>query len=1475
MNNRTVITVIAILVAIVAAAALVNVAYAFISETENGGNNFDGNPVEIRILDRPNGSNVKMQLPLVPTSSIEGNGPWHFSSYNRSVTGYLDTVCPNDKGYIRIWIDMKNPESWAVVQSITLNIFETDTKSQEFILFRADSELMEVGGEPIRRTIPVETWTGEDARKIVISVEYKDRITVNPWKIGEDASELLVSTIKFISATQDPIPSIPVIFHVGNEKTLEGTVEVYPGNVVNPPFLPEGYEAVDWYYKTKAGPMEKWDFETHHVSEDDLNASNELHLYTEKTLTKYSIHYNLDGGNDSGNNPIQYTVENDFYFSGKDPTHSSSGFTLVTPTAPEGYMFAGWSGTGITGTSTEVTIRDMHSDRTYTANWQYKVVFDPNYGSGSGSGEMDDQIISKSSYRSLTPNAFVNSDNNKLFLHWSTTAADDLGSHHYEDRESVLNLPTTTELYTTTITLYAIWADKCTLYYNSGDCEGTAPFEVTNIVPGTLVKVSDKGELTGEFVGWSTSILEPYSGKFYYPGDDILITSDTTLYAVVENYTITFDANGGRGSMSVQSMSTKVAMPINSNHFNKDGNLFYKWNTLANGSGTYYEDGESVRLTSNLTLYAIWGIGVTYYPDGADSGTVPKPTVIQAAGPLTLAINSGSLQKAGCTFGGWNTEDDGTGITYAAGATIDSFTTTTVLFALWNCDVIYKDGNITKHTDHTVSGREVTVWGEITSPGYVFVNWNTSADGDGESHTPGKRMIVDNTTTLYAIWRSEITVQFNANTGTGSAMDNVVLESGVRTQLPTNTYTKDEYSFYCWNTAPDGSGTSYSNSAFITFKSPTTTTVTLYAIWKHAVVFNKNGGPADVEMPATAYVSDGGTVPMPYIVMDGFSVEWYTTPECTGERFYLDGEVSGHAATPVDDNTTLYGKWSLRVYFVSNFKDPEKTDSSIRDKKQEMAYNIATQINPSNLYSDDQKSWNTRSDGRGIFYAKDATLTLKNPMALFAWYKNSVSFNANGGTGTMDPLEVDGPTPLTLNAFTWYGHTFLGWSTDPNSSVVTYADGATISASNITLYAVWSNRVTVTLDQTGATTPIDTPITWINGTTISTLASLPVKDGYTFAGFYTKANGEGLQIYNGAGEVQDQYGYVREGKADYNGGSTLTLHVYWIQNQLTVIFHGNDSTGGSMENQIITSTDPTKTLDVNAFERDGYNFTGWNTAARGTGTAYAAGADVSSLIIAPDSVLEIYAQWIGKITVTFHSNFAPDETKEQHVPESIATPLLPNTFTRTNYVFIGWATSSEGDVVYANGANITVGVDTPLYAKWTNEISVTLDQTDATTTISSPITWTLGSSVTTLALVPYRTGYDFGGFYTEANGEGFQIYDASGVAQNHEGYIETGNAVYDDSDVLTLYAKWIEHKLTVTFNANGGTGEMAVQTIMYSDLTKTLSPNVFTKEDHTFANWDTNDVGGGTPYDDEDNVASLILAPDSTLTLYAQWDESP
>ncbi|MBQ1342233.1 MAG: InlB B-repeat-containing protein, partial [Erysipelotrichaceae bacterium] len=70
-------------------------------------------------------------------------------------------------------------------------------------------------------------------------------------------------------------------------------------------------------------------------------------------------------------------------------------------------------------------------------------------------------------------------------------------------------------------------------------------------------------------------------------------------------YVITFNSNGGSGTMPDQNVCTGENA-INENTFTNEGLVFAGWNTKADGSGTSYDDKQVVAFTGNTTLYAQW-----------------------------------------------------------------------------------------------------------------------------------------------------------------------------------------------------------------------------------------------------------------------------------------------------------------------------------------------------------------------------------------------------------------------------------------------------------------------------------------------------------------------------------------------------------------------------------------------------------------------------------------------------------------------------------------------------------------------------------------------------------------------------------------------------------------------------------------------------------------------------------------------------
>ena len=84
--------------------------------------------------------------------------------------------------------------------------------------------------------------------------------------------------------------------------------------------------------------------------------------------------------------------------------------------------------------------------------------------------------------------------------------------------------------------------------------------------------------------------------------------NQSNIFSIDAQYTITFNSNGGTGTMADQDISYNVSTPLTSNTYTKSGYVFDGWNTDPNGSGTSYSDGASVLDIGDTTLYAQWTV---------------------------------------------------------------------------------------------------------------------------------------------------------------------------------------------------------------------------------------------------------------------------------------------------------------------------------------------------------------------------------------------------------------------------------------------------------------------------------------------------------------------------------------------------------------------------------------------------------------------------------------------------------------------------------------------------------------------------------------------------------------------------------------------------------------------------------------------------------------------------------------------------
>jgi uncharacterized repeat protein (TIGR02543 family) len=163
----------------------------------------------------------------------------------------------------------------------------------------------------------------------------------------------------------------------------------------------------------------------------------------------------------------------------------------------------------------------------------------------------------------------------------------------------------------------------------------------------------------------------------------------------------------------------------------------------------------------------------------------------------------------------------------------------------------------------------------------------------------------------------------------------------------------------------------------------------------------------------------------------------------------------------------------------------------------------------------------------------------------------------------------------------------------------------------------------------------------------------------------------------------------------------------------TITYDGNGNTSGTAPApQVATENQPT-TLATNSGDlaKDGLTFNGWNTAADGTGTNYAAGASYTG-----NGNITLYARWAQTFTITYDGNGNTGGTAPapQNVLEGQPTALATNSgsLVKDGFVFSGWNTTAVGTgTQYAAGANYTATGDVTLYAKWVENIATWINTT--------------------------------------------------------------------------------------------------------------------------------------------------------------------
>src|ERR1019366_8087441 len=266
-----------------------------------------------------------------------------------------------------------------------------------------------------------------------------------------------------------------------------------------------------------------------------------------------------------------------------------------------------------------------------------------------------------------------------------------------------------------------------TVTFNANGSGGSMASETSSSAAALITDVLTRAGYT--FSGWNTQANG--SGIVYADGASYGFGASVTLYAQwsADFFAVTFNANGGSGSMTAQSDNITTALSADS--FVYSGYTFSGWNTQSNGSGTSYGDGSGYSFNAAVTLYAQWTavsvVANTYVVSfNANGGTDSMSPESSNTG---ASLSANAFSRTGFTFSGWNTQANGSGTVYADGANY-GFGANVTLYARWaaaSAPVV----TLSPSSQVVETGKTVTFNASASGSPTPSVQWEVSSNGGG------------------------------------------------------------------------------------------------------------------------------------------------------------------------------------------------------------------------------------------------------------------------------------------------------------------------------------------------------------------------------------------------------------------------------------------------------------------------------------------------------------------------------------------------------------------------------------------------------------------------------------------------------------------------------------------------------------------------------------------------------------------------
>ena len=960
------------------------------------------------------------------------------------------------------------------------------------------------------------------------------------------------------------------------------------------------------------------------------------------------------------------------------------------PVAPDGLVFCGWydaDGKNLDGI-------ELTKDITVYAKYGHnvKLTFDAKEGSFEDGTNKAEKEVAEGTYASYSnptpPEGF-------RFLGWF----DKDGVPIYQNR-----VEKDTIFYAKYAKVYNVIFDAKEGHFEDGEKKVTIKsYEGHYFYPGNIIAPEGK-----VFDGW----YDESGNKI----DDSEYKGNTTYYAHYKDaITITLEPNGGIGNSIQYKLGAgdyQYFSYSNSYFTHSDGKVLVGFKDKK--TGKMYALGNGDQFYKDVTLYAQWAdpVTVTFDCNGGstDKGSLIKETCGKNSGlPYDSTLHQ-TPKKKGKVFTGWH-------IGSVDGPKVEIYNATfdkdTVLYASYTDAVTltinYEGLNQESTTVDVAKGDSVSIQNYVNIPDDKYTV-GYKIDGVTTGIETYQGVVFDKDTTITVVVANKIKLTYDSNGAGFESVTQSVAKTNLYGGIFNNVFGKTPEGKYLAGWAvgsPDGKV--YTSTAYgVPFSEDTT----LYAVWKDGCTIN-----LDLGNGADGYVQSGKTVKKgTSIRLDNIAI---TQPlegkELVGWRID-DNEkiIDKYAYYVVNKDITLHAVWADMI--TVSVKDPE-TD--------EVLY--TSQIAKGTYFNEVNEVINHLPEGKSLFgwtldkNKKDAIDLYKTnfdkDVVLYPIYVDSVKvtldWGNDGGSGHLfgsNSNTFESGKGLALDGFNFNvqstpkGKKLAGWRIGDTNQIIKVSDsyaqtnGKYIINQDTTLHAVWKDCVTVTFNANGEK--------FDNNQEIIKMDYIKGCSNYTGSGTpWEQKNLEGTKVIagwrigspNGPLLKNTRYSEFDSDKTYYAVWSDL-FTITFKNNGIKVAEFNNTNTWTLRNIYYRMTADQTILSDF-----DDELLVGWYNLETGEKLT-------EDTVFTKDCVFEARTEK-KPVKVILDYNGGSGELKEVTTMGGYFTNKMlsdPYLEAPKNKVFVGWSLEKDGDILESEELTFYVDKDTTLYAKFADEVILTI-----------------------------------------------------------------------------------------------------------------------------------------------------------------------